>query len=145
MFHNLRKLRRLKNEIRQIREQYEENLRKIETDDELTALANEAATKSEPLVCERETLIDRKVLASAAKFGVHVPTPEESPKAWKKKGRYMTNTYLTSQGRAQITRAISEARFAYWERWSKLLVPILTFLVGLMGLLVAALSLLLKK
>ena len=144
MFYYRRKLRKLRKEIRAIREHHEQRLREIETDDELRALAEESATKSEPLVCERETLIDRKVLANAAKFGIHVPSPEESPSSWKKKNRWMTSTYLTNQGRAQVTRSIAKARFAYWKQWSNLLVPILSFLVGLMGLLVAALGLLIK-
>jgi hypothetical protein len=134
-FYYRRELRRLKKEIAEIVEHREQRLQEIETDDELRALNEEAATKSAPLVCQRETLKDHKVLANAAKFGIHIPSPEESPKSWKKKDRWMTSTYLTSQGRAAITRETSEARFAYWERWSKMLIPILSFLVAIIALL----------
>lgn len=135
MFDDWRKLRRLIKEIRKIREHHEQRLREIETDDELRALAEESATKSAPLECEWQTLISDKVRANAAKFGIHVPTSNESPESWKKTGRYTPNTYLTSQARARLTREISEARFVYWERWAKLLVPILSLLVAIAALL----------
>jgi len=135
MFDDWRKLRRLKKEIREIREHHEQRLRDVETDDELKALMEESGAKISPLECERQTLISDKVRADAAKFGVHVPSSSESPETWKKTGRYTPNTYLTSQSRARLTREISEARFLYWERWARLLVPILSLMVAIVALL----------
>ena len=42
---------------------------------------------------------------------------------------------MAPTNRRRLKRLVNEARFTYWERWVKLLVPVLALIVALVALL----------
>ena len=94
-----------------------------------------------------EQFESRIVIINAERLAVDVPNNEEKPTRW-------THDYdddalpdyywLSERGRAGVLRLIREERRKTWEWRIRVLTPILTILIGILGLLVALVSLLLK-
>ena len=74
----------------------------------------------------------------AMRFGIDLVGAVES---WEHSGSYGTATWLTEKGQAKATRLIAEARFAYWERWIKIVNPVASVIIALLAFAVAALAL----
>lgn len=89
----------------------------------------------------------RHVIWKAERLAVEVPDIKEKPTWWtddSESGTPATFRWLSERGRLGVLRLIREERRRAWEWRIKILRPILTILVGILGLLVALVSLLLK-
>jgi hypothetical protein len=87
------------------------------------------------------------VILKAECLAVDVPNKEEKPTWWThdyEDDTLRDHYWLSERGRAGVLRLIREERRKTWEWRIRVLTPILTILIGILGLLVALVSMLLK-
>lgn len=90
----------------------------------------------------------RIILWKAEKFGLEVPTFQEKPSWWRddgEDGQEPVIRWLSEKGRQGLQNLIRDERRKTWEWRVRVITPILTILVSILGLLVAAVSLLNKN
>jgi hypothetical protein len=92
-----------------------------------------------------------ELLAKARKWGVDIPTHQEKP-GWYDSNSTpgmnlgpLTRYWLSENGRSVVLRLIKEERQKEIEWWFKLMMPLITSLIGILGLIVALVSLLIKS
>lgn len=133
MFEKRKKRRELEQALKRIHDAYRPELRAATTDDEYFAALMPLEAESAELRAELEVMRTRDTAKLARKFGLDFPPFETSDENWDDIP-YSSHEALTDKAHAKIKRDASEARFTYWERWARLLVPILSLIVPLIAL-----------
>jgi hypothetical protein len=88
------------------------------------------------------------ILWKAEKLALDVPSHEEKPSWWRddaENGEQAVLRWLSEKGRQGVANLIRDERRKTWEWRIKVITPILTILVSVLGLLVALISLLTKN
>jgi hypothetical protein len=94
-----------------------------------------------------EQFESRHVIFKAERLGVDVPNNEERPTWWTRSyddDPKLVYYWLSERGRVGVLRLVREERRKTWEWRIRVLTPVLTILLGILGLLVALVSVLLK-
>lgn len=137
MFDDWKKRRKLKKEIADIDQLYAAEFRAAKTEDDYYPVKSVYDIETAEAISELRWMQTAKLIKRAKKYGV-VPPPHyletgESP-YWETNS-HTQRSYLNDDGAAKLTGDFKEARFTYWERLAKLLVPILSLLIAIIALL----------
>lgn len=136
MFDDWKKRRALKRELREIDKFYESNFRAAKTLEDYLPVRSVYDAETGEILRELSVYETRKMRQRADKWGIDLP-PFDSDDDWEKHS-WTGHLSLTQAATAKVNRKIGEAKLTYWERWAKILVPILSLLVAILALLVKA-------
>jgi hypothetical protein len=131
MFDNWRRRRKLRQEVAKIENEYAPRL--INEGDSIRTEFN--FKRSAPLN-ELRRLETEKLQRDIQRFGITAIFAS----GWKLDARG-GEWYLSEEAMTTARNMIKEARYNYWKKWFDLLVPILSFIVSILALLVAIIAL----
>ena len=89
----------------------------------------------------------RRILSKAERIALDIPSHQEKPSWWRNDGdEYEPPVlyWLSEKGRQAVANLIRDERRKTWEWRIKVLTPILTILVSILGLLIALITLFVK-
>lgn len=87
----------------------------------------------------------RAILWKAEKLALDVPNYQEKPTWWRddsENGEEAVNRWLSEKGRQGVSNLIRDKRRKTWEWRIRVITPILTILVSMLGLIIALVALL---
>lgn len=110
----------------------------------LHRLFEERDLELRPVAARIEELIGRRIIREARNHDVDIPSYSRDGEIWESDDS-CGMTYLTPRGRSHLRKLIDEEktrRFDVKVRWVKLLLPLITALAGLIGVLTGLISVL---
>jgi len=131
MFAERRRLKALKTALGEIDVKFAPRFRAAQSDDDYLPLRDEYEWEAGKITSRIEQINTQRFKRRLARFGIEIPPYEEYWEINSSTGI----SYLTERAYAKFNRERKEARFVYWERWAKLLVPILSLLIAIIALL----------
>lgn len=96
----------------------------------------------EPIESKIQVLIGQNIINEAEKLDVETPSYRSDSDLWTS-SRYSGTVNLSPKGRSHLRKLIDEEkarRFEVKVRWIKLLVPLITALAGLIGVITGLVS-----
>ena len=140
MFDDRLKLRRLKKEVEKIDQLYAADFRAAKTEDDYSAVKGEYDVVAADQICNLEGFKTHLLRKKAGKFGLEIEPFEEYWDVYPITQR----SYLCKTGTAKLNQDITDARFAYRERWIDIVAPTASVLTSLLALALTALALYLQ-
>jgi len=133
MLDEWRRLHRLRRELRDIDNLYEPQLRAAKSYEDWLPVRSVYDIDTGEILRQISAYEIRKLALRADKWGVEMP-PFDSEDAWEKHS-WTGHLSLRQPANAKVNGQINNAIFAYWEKWARLLIPILSLLVAIIALL----------
>jgi hypothetical protein len=136
------KLERKRKNILRLYEPKLNKFHKEKKEEEIDRLLSEREWDLRPVEGQIQSLIGQRIIEEAEKLDVEIPPYDKGSGYWGWDG-YSRLTYLTPRGRSYLRKLIDEEKARKFEvksRWIKLLVPLVTALTGLIGVIIALLA-----
>jgi hypothetical protein len=135
MFGEWRERRRLKRQLADITRRYEPRL-DVANREERESIEDERESEMASPFILLEMLETERLLRKARKLGIEY----QSDQTWWAENEITEQSWLTQRGHAKLRKLIRDERFSIAEKLVKILVPVLTALVSILGLLVALIT-----
>jgi hypothetical protein len=130
-----RERRRLKRELAEITRRYSPIL-KAASEEEREAIMNERESEmAGPYILLEMSETDR-LLRKVRKLGIDY----KSESTWWVENEITEQSWLSNVAYAKLRKLIRDERFNIAEKWVKILVPVLTAVISILGLIVALVS-----
>lgn len=135
MFDEWRARRELKRELVNITRRYAPRL-KAAAEEQREAIEGERDSEIAAPYILLEMLETKRLLRKVSKLGIE----HKYDQTWWAENEITEQSWLNNRGHAKLRKLIRDERFSVAEKWVKILVPVLTALISLLGLLVALIS-----
>ena len=130
-----RERRRLRRELAEITGRYSSRL-KAANEEEREAIVNERESEmAGPYILLEMSETDR-LLRKVRKLGIDY----KSESTWWVENEITEQSWLSNVAHAKLRKLIRDERFNIAEKWVKILVPVLTAVISILGLIVALVS-----
>jgi len=135
MLDEWRERRRLRRQIAEITRLYSPKV-KAASEEEREAILNERESEmAGPYILLEMSETDR-LLKKVRKLGIDY----KSESTWWLENEITEQSWLSNVGHAKLRKLIRDERFNIAEKWVKILVPVLTAVISILGLIVALVS-----
>jgi hypothetical protein len=139
MFDEWRERRKLKRQLADITRRYTPRL-KAASEENREAIEGERESEMVSPYILLELLETERLLKKVRKLGIDYKYDQ----TWWAENEITEQSWLNNRGHAKLRKLIRDERFNIAGQWVKILVPVLTALMGLLGLLVALVTVLRK-